>query len=156
MPDSCGFFDVGRFLWREDGSVVYNCCWASPAHSFSGPSPVGLATIFYCLRFGTSLFVASYDSQGYCGGIRLRLHAGLLPRLVTGYSCNSRHRLEGSHVPYLSSKKSLLCNLHFVAVDISFQQLKLHCVQWLILLEPLRSNGHLFLNAWERIYLFIS
>jgi hypothetical protein len=20
-------------LWREDGSVVYNCCWPSPAHS---------------------------------------------------------------------------------------------------------------------------
>jgi hypothetical protein len=24
-----------RFLWREDGSVVYNCCWSSPAQSFS-------------------------------------------------------------------------------------------------------------------------
>jgi hypothetical protein len=30
-------------LWREDGSVVYNFCWSSPAQSFSGPS----------LRFGT-------------------------------------------------------------------------------------------------------
>jgi hypothetical protein len=39
---------------------------------------VGLATIFYCLRFGTSLFVTSYNSQGYGGGIR--------PRLNTGYS----------------------------------------------------------------------
>jgi hypothetical protein len=50
--DSCGFVDVGRSLWREDGSVVYNCCWLSPAQSFLGPSPVGLETIFYCLRFG--------------------------------------------------------------------------------------------------------
>jgi hypothetical protein len=33
-----------------------------------------LATIFYCLRFETSLFVASYDSQGHGGGIRPRLH----------------------------------------------------------------------------------
>jgi hypothetical protein len=32
--------------------------------SFSSPSPLGLATIFYCLTFETSLFVASYDSQG--------------------------------------------------------------------------------------------
>jgi hypothetical protein len=32
-------------LWREDGSVVDNCCWSSPAQSFSGRSPVGLATI---------------------------------------------------------------------------------------------------------------
>jgi hypothetical protein len=37
----------------------YNCCWSSSAQAFSGPSPVGLATILYCLRFETSLFVAS-------------------------------------------------------------------------------------------------
>jgi hypothetical protein len=36
-----------------------------PAHSFS---------IFYCLRFETALLVASYDSQGYGGGIRPCLH----------------------------------------------------------------------------------
>jgi hypothetical protein len=40
-------------LWREDGSVIYNCRWSSPAQSFSGPSPAGLMTIFYCLRFET-------------------------------------------------------------------------------------------------------
>jgi hypothetical protein len=34
-------------------SVVYNCCWASPAQSFSGPSPAGFMTTFYCLRFET-------------------------------------------------------------------------------------------------------
>jgi hypothetical protein len=32
--------------------------------------PVGLVTIFYCLRFETSLFVASCDSESYGGGIR--------------------------------------------------------------------------------------
>jgi hypothetical protein len=32
---------------------VYSCCWASPAQSFSGPSPTGLMTTFYCLRFET-------------------------------------------------------------------------------------------------------
>jgi hypothetical protein len=31
----------------------YNCFWHSPAQSFSGPSPAGLMTIFYCLRFET-------------------------------------------------------------------------------------------------------
>jgi hypothetical protein len=40
-------------LWREDGSVVYSCCWSSPAQSFSGPSPAGLVTTFCCLRFET-------------------------------------------------------------------------------------------------------
>jgi hypothetical protein len=62
-----------------DGSAVCNCYWPSPGQSFSGPSPVGLLTKFYCLRFETSLFVASYDSQGYGGGIR--------PRLRTDYVC---------------------------------------------------------------------
>jgi hypothetical protein len=56
--------------------VVYNCCWPSPVQSFSGPSPMGLATIFYCLGFETSLFIPCYDSQGHGGGIRPRLHAG--------------------------------------------------------------------------------
>jgi hypothetical protein len=64
----------GHSLWREDESVVYNWCGTSPAQSFSGPSPLGLATIFYCLRFETSLVMASYYSQAYGGGIRPRLH----------------------------------------------------------------------------------
>jgi hypothetical protein len=58
-----GFVDLGRPLWREDGSVVYNCFLSSPAQSFSGPGSIGLVAIFYCLRFETSLFVASYDTQ---------------------------------------------------------------------------------------------
>jgi hypothetical protein len=74
--DNCGLVFVGRPLWREDESVFYIFCWPSPAWSFSGPSPLGLVTIFYCLRFETSLFVASYDSQRHGGGIRTRLHTG--------------------------------------------------------------------------------
>jgi hypothetical protein len=66
-------------LWRENGSVVYNYCWSSPAQSFSGRSPVGLATIVYCLRIETSLFFASYNSQGCSGGIRPRLHTEWTP-----------------------------------------------------------------------------
>jgi hypothetical protein len=61
LCDSYGLVLVGRPLWREVGS-------------FSGPSPLGLETIFYCLIFEASLFVASYDSQGGGGGIRPRLH----------------------------------------------------------------------------------
>jgi hypothetical protein len=48
----------------------------SPAQSFSGSSHVGLVAIFYCLIFETSLFIASYDSQGHGGSIRPRLHTG--------------------------------------------------------------------------------
>jgi hypothetical protein len=98
-----------RICWRaahsltEDGSVVYNCFWSSTAHTFSGPSPAGLITIFYCLKFralptwrarspylyspGTEwpspnprhwvpIFVDSYDLQDPGGGIRTCLQTG--------------------------------------------------------------------------------
>jgi hypothetical protein len=54
LSDICGFVVVGRLLWREDGSVVYNCCWSPSAESLSGTSPTGFLIVFYCLRFGTS------------------------------------------------------------------------------------------------------
>jgi hypothetical protein len=75
--DSYGLvFLVGRSLWREDGSAFCLCCWPLPEQSFLGPSPSLLATIFYCLKFETSLSVTSYDSQGHGGGIRPHLHTG--------------------------------------------------------------------------------
>jgi hypothetical protein len=77
LYDNYGLVLVGRPLWREDGSVLHIWRWPLPAQSFFGPSPFGLATIFYCLRFETSLFVASYDSQGHGGSIRSRLHMGM-------------------------------------------------------------------------------
>jgi hypothetical protein len=51
---------------------------------FLGSESLGLTTIFYCLRFETSLFVASYDSQGHCGDIRPRLHTSYSPLTDTG------------------------------------------------------------------------
>jgi hypothetical protein len=48
-----------------------------------GSESVGLVTIFYCPRFETSLFVASYDSQGYGGGIWPRLHTGSQSHIAT-------------------------------------------------------------------------
>jgi hypothetical protein len=74
--DSYSLVFVGLPLWREAKSVFCICSWNLPAQSFSDPSPLGLATIFYCLRFETSLFIASYDSQGHSEGIRPRLHTG--------------------------------------------------------------------------------
>jgi hypothetical protein len=79
--DSYGLVFVGRPLWREDGSVFCICCWSSPAQSLSGPILLGVATIFHCLSFENSHFVASYHSQGHGGGIQPRLHTGPLPRI---------------------------------------------------------------------------
>jgi hypothetical protein len=47
LSNICGFVDVGRSLWREYESVIYNCCWSSAAQSFLGPSPVGAAIILW-------------------------------------------------------------------------------------------------------------
>jgi hypothetical protein len=87
-------------LWREDGSVIYSyhCLWAMPEQSLSGPSPAELKTLFYCLIWDSPnlegqvpVFISprnrvaqvypralgSYDdSQGYGGGIIIRLHTG--------------------------------------------------------------------------------
>jgi hypothetical protein len=65
------------FLWGTLSDERSGLSFVS--QSFSGPSPLGLETIFYCLTFETSLFVASYDSQGHGGGIRPRLHTGQQP-----------------------------------------------------------------------------
>jgi hypothetical protein len=69
---------------------------SSPAQSFSGLSPVQLATIFYSLKFDTSLLVASYDSQVYGGGIRPRHHTDLIPKTelfvkTTLHELNRKH-----------------------------------------------------------------
>jgi hypothetical protein len=53
LLDSFWFVYVRRPFSREDRSVVYNCCWSSPAQSFSGPIRAGIITTFYCLRFET-------------------------------------------------------------------------------------------------------
>jgi hypothetical protein len=92
-PDLCYCQTVADlFMWgalsdERTGLSFTNCCWSWPAQSFSGPSPVALVTIFYCLRFETSLFVASYDSQGYGGGIRPRLHTGFTMKV--SWICDS-------------------------------------------------------------------
>jgi hypothetical protein len=79
LCDIYGLVLLGRPLWREVGFLFCMCYWPLPAQSFSGPSTLRLETIFHCVRFETSLFVASYDLQGHGGGIRPRLHTGCLP-----------------------------------------------------------------------------
>jgi hypothetical protein len=50
--DSCRSVDMGHSLWLENGSAIYNCCWSSPAQSFSTQSPGGLVT-YFTVRFET-------------------------------------------------------------------------------------------------------
>jgi hypothetical protein len=66
------------FLWGALSDERSGLSFVCAAQSFSRPSPLGLETIFYCLTFETSHFVASYDPQGHGGGIRPRLRTGKL------------------------------------------------------------------------------
>jgi hypothetical protein len=68
------FDSYGLVLWgalsdeRMGLSFIYA---AGPRqHRLSWVCALRLMTVFYCLRFETSIFVASYDLQGHGGGIR--------------------------------------------------------------------------------------
>jgi hypothetical protein len=92
-------------------NLLYNCFWALPEQSLLGRNPAELTAIFYCLIWDSpnleghvhvfisprnrvaklypralcSLFVDSYDSQGYGGGILTRLHTGLQSSLFNDF-----------------------------------------------------------------------
>jgi hypothetical protein len=114
------------------------CRWPLPAQPFSGPSPLGLATVFYCLRFETSLFVASYDSQGHGGGIRPRHHTGTNSGFGFRYISSGRTP-QKTPLPIIL----LLLRVHIrFQEDMSTETLPSSC-RLFRLLEP--SKGCLFL-----------
>jgi hypothetical protein len=51
--NTCSYSPYIKSSQTRGWACVYNCCWSSPAQSFSGPNPAGLMTIFYCLKFET-------------------------------------------------------------------------------------------------------
>jgi hypothetical protein len=87
---------IGVWLFSYDRRSSANLSWNKPPisdlQSFSSPSSVRLETIFYYLRFKTSLSVVAYGSQGYGGGVRSRFHTGLdyLLDLFTTYTLTTR------------------------------------------------------------------
>jgi hypothetical protein len=128
LSDSCGFVILGRPLWREDGSVVYNSCWPSPAQSFSGPSPVRRVAIFYCLRFETSLFVSSYDLQAHGGGIQPRLHTELATSGLALYTYSQR-----TDQPTENTASIVAC--------------------WNLFSEPLPGNDHVLFMRLNEVFI---
>jgi hypothetical protein len=75
LSDSCKFVDMELFLTSGQVCRLQLLLALASAVIFV-PNTVRLVTIFYCLRFEASLFVASFKSQGYGGGIGPRLHTG--------------------------------------------------------------------------------
>jgi hypothetical protein len=131
-----GLVFVGSPLWREDGPVFCICCWPSPAKSFSGLSSLELVTKFYCLKFETSLFVASYDSQCHGGGIRPRLHtsADIWILWLLGGRYES-HRLQG--FTYCVSYQR--CVVHACSTAVT----SVHCCPKRFT-QPLSSDGRCY------------
>jgi hypothetical protein len=78
LSDSCGFVDdVGRPLWREDVSVVYNSCWPSAAQSYLPRSKSALH-IIYIYNFACRHSAVSYQEP----------HSLWIPT-VYSFTCNS-------------------------------------------------------------------
>jgi hypothetical protein len=140
LCDSYGLVLMGRPLWWDYGSVFIMCCGPLPEQSFLGLSPFWLETIFYCLRLESSLFVASYDSQGHGGGIWPRLHMGDSSTEHTfGWStlCNLSadriwvtHFYSSDNVPYQSFSTATWILIRYVAVDGS--QAATKCGQFIL------------------------
>jgi hypothetical protein len=113
-------------------SVVCNCCCSSSAQSFSGPNPAGLTTIFYCLRFEISPFVASYYSQGYGGDIRpnaLHCKGGRLTLFTKIFAIYFENRAK--IVNALCGKKQsflLVCYSNWQEVKLSLYLIKHHAM----------------------------
>jgi hypothetical protein len=148
LVDSYGLVLVGRPLWREDGFVFCICCWSLPVQSFLGPSPAGLATIFYCLRFETFLFVASYDSQGHDGIIRPRLHRGTLQ---TDSRCiKPRAGPHGKRRHLLSS--IILLPSNTLQHGPQRTELLLLRARWKVYFKSLPSNGSIRYSTCRKIY----
>jgi hypothetical protein len=118
------FFIPWDALSDERTGLSFVCAAGFASAVFLGRSPEGLPTVFYCLRFETSLFVTSYDSQGHGGGIRPRLHTDVLlatsslrPRYIaparttqkTSLSLLRVLSLQGKHVHRDVSQQRLLC-----------------------------------------------
>jgi hypothetical protein len=141
--DNCGFLDVGHPLWWEDGSVIYtyNCFWALPKQSFSGPSPGELMTIFYCLSWGSPnlgarlpyFYPPGTGWPSYTPGTGFPFLCLLrLARLRWRYSNPPPHEVEVNLRPTVSRpvcsdvrRPSGTCDQFFFLLEISFRQLRL-------------------------------
>jgi hypothetical protein len=85
---------VGRASLTRGRVYLFYTLLALASAVFLGSESLGTRDHIYCLRFETSFFVASYDSQGHGGGIRPRLHTGLTNR---SYNRSSLHKLRTDH-----------------------------------------------------------
>jgi hypothetical protein len=114
-------------LWREDGSLYYNWCWSSPEQSFSGPSPAGLMTAFYCLTFGTPLTWRTRSSYLHSPGTGWPSYT---PRHWVPFSSPPPHGILPRTV---NAKSKLLYDLQFTVN------------QFILALSPLRpTTRHFF------------
>jgi hypothetical protein len=161
LLDSYNLVFVVRPLWREDAPIFCICFWPLPAHSFSGPSPAGLMTTYYCLTFET-LPTSSPGPRNYThqeqGGpgtphVISYLHYNLSANRVEITSSNSR-----------VTAFERCCTFYVSLPWISVQQFTLYSVYWnpsnlvLVLLtaELLRSSVAVQFTFRCRGYLFSS
>jgi hypothetical protein len=107
---------------------------------------MGIVTIFYCLRFETSLFVTFYDSQAYGGGILPCLHTGcladslltLLLLLLLLYICLV-YQIGESEL----NSSAIFCHENDTSV---VQEMSVYIAVRMVLVKPLAGSGRLALT----------
>jgi hypothetical protein len=139
--------DVEHPICEGDGSFIYNCYRSLPAQSFLDPSPTGLRTIFFCLRFEISPTWRVRSLYLYPSGIEWPNY-------------NPRH-----WVPFLlplvtlravmevfkpaSTWSAILTNLLYPVMWLQVRSLREHCFQHLFfffLCVHMRCHGHVFIE----------
>jgi hypothetical protein len=130
--------------------------WFGSVSWFIEPSPS--ATTIDCNHFNLTLNITVRNYVTTNNGNTLKVTVTtphkIKTSLLTCDFCVWHNPSADPAVNLTSPSVAVLWTIH--CWNIGFQQLKLHCVQWIIVLELLCSNGHLLLNAWECVYLFVS
>jgi hypothetical protein len=112
---------------------------------------------YFTLSFETSLFVASYDSQGHGGGIRPRLHT---QTILTASYIGLAWTIHRKHMDYSTTDIMYCCQtcppMHCLAMDALL--LCILCCDMSLLVCYLAMDALLLLDVrWlENIYLFFS
>jgi hypothetical protein len=124
----CGCW-CGELMWvslslSEERTGLSFTIAAGPrqgSHSQVRIHPVGLATIFYCPGFETSILIASYDSKIYGGSIRPHLHTGDWLKVILYPLATPRHGPRRKHGSSFLGVQSLPWE-HFVCEAVTQQR----------------------------------
>jgi hypothetical protein len=120
-------------------SVFTSRCLVATSNRGRSPSPRNRVAQLYPQALG-SLFVASYDSQGYGGGIRTRLHAGMSTQSES--ELLYEWRFTANHFVLTPSPLRLMARFLFSTAHLAS--------------GPAGTHGHIFVQCQDICFFFFS